>query len=120
MVVLGHNVFTVKAAIQAAAVIKRKVVMAKKIVEVAVESAPVVAAPVLVLVGVEGKVPRAGTASAATHAVLLDNVGQPRSVVLAALADAERAWHDEMGRTVKAISPAGWLKTHKAEFQAQA
>lgn len=87
-------------------------------VEVPVAAEVVVAAPepILVLVGVAGKAPRAGTASAATHAVLLGSRGNTRTEVLAALADAERAWHDEQGRIVKAISPAGWLKTHGAQW----
>ena len=98
--------------------------MAKQQKVVAVEVAPVVAvevaaapAPVLVLVGVAGKAPRAGTASAATHAVLLGARGNARTEVLSALRDAECNWHEEQGRVVKAVSPAGWLKTHGAVWQ---
>lgn len=73
------------------------------------------AAPVL-LAAVGGKAPRAGTASAACYAALLANVGQPRAVVLAALAAAETQWHQTNGRTVKGVAPAGWLRTHQATF----
>jgi hypothetical protein len=70
--------------------------------------------PVLVSVGVTTA--RAGTARAAALAALLASVGQPRNVVLAAVAQSEKSWHMAQGRTPGQVSPAGWLRTFAATF----
>ena len=59
---------------------------------------------------------RNGTARAAAYAALLANVGQPRPGVLAAVKQAETAWHVANGRTPKGIAPAGWLRLFGATF----
>lgn len=69
-----------------------------------------------VLKSVGGKVPKEGTARAAAYAALLASIGQPRPAVLAAVAEAEKAWHMDKFRTPKAVSPVGWLKTFEAKF----
>jgi hypothetical protein len=71
----------------------------------------------LVLVSVnQTKVPREGTARAAAFAALVASIGQPQPAVLAAVAEAEQAWHMATTRTPKAVSPAGWLRTYGAKF----
>lgn len=71
-----------------------------------------------VLEKVTGKLPRLGTASHACYEALMASIGKPRAEVLATLKAVETGWHQEHGRTPKGVAPAGWLRTHGAEFSA--
>jgi hypothetical protein len=70
----------------------------------------VVAASVPVLLSIGNPIARAGTARAAALAALQAHIGQPRAVVLAAVATAEREWHKRENRTPGNLAPAGWLR----------
>ena len=83
-----------------------------------VEVAPIVVAAPAVLVSFAPLTCRAGTARHAAYTALVSCMaaGATRSQCLEAVKAAELAWHAENGRVVKAVAPAGWLKSLGCEF----